>query len=138
MEWFLKLIRVAGASFPVASSFVQLQAELDSEIILARIEKLDDPISHLHDDVADVSKEIYTELSSKDSINLDFNEAFYKKYSRVIAVFDSKGLISKKGAIGTTVPVGIWVKDPSYMLYMCALFEDHNKRGRCQLIFICI
>ncbi|MHC9510273.1 hypothetical protein [Kangiella sp. M94] len=30
MDWFFKLIRIAGVNFPVAASLVQLQAEIDA------------------------------------------------------------------------------------------------------------
>ena len=51
MNWFFKFVRIAGASFPVASSLVQLQSELDSDELNRRIQKLEDPISNLHEDV---------------------------------------------------------------------------------------
>ena len=40
MEWFVKLVRIAGVNFPVAASFVQLQAEIDSDKIEERLESL--------------------------------------------------------------------------------------------------
>ena len=59
MEWFIKIVRVAGVNFPGAASLVQLQAELDSTAMASRLEKLEDPISYLHEDIPDVAKEIY-------------------------------------------------------------------------------
>ena len=42
MDWFMKLVRVAGASFPGASSLVQLQSEIDSQAMAKRLEELSD------------------------------------------------------------------------------------------------
>ncbi|MDI6786028.1 MAG: hypothetical protein QMD92_04890 [bacterium] len=95
MDWFFSVIRVAGASFPVASSFVQLQSEIDSKSLLERVEKLEDPVSSLHADVLTLSKSIYHELKSQESINLSFSDEFYSQYSRPLAVLKSRGYIKE-------------------------------------------
>lgn len=127
MEWFLKIVRVAGVNFPGAASLVQLQAELDSNAMISRLQKLEDPISYLHQDVAEVAKSIYEEMKSTDSVNLDFNDEFYTKYSRPLAALESAGLISKNSVLGSRIPVGINLIDPSFIMYMCNLAEDQHK-----------
>ncbi len=37
IEWFFKIIRIAGVNFPVAASLVQLQAEIDSDAMEERL-----------------------------------------------------------------------------------------------------
>ncbi len=127
MDWFFKVIRVAGASFPVASSFVQLQAELDSVEMAKRIDKLSDPISYLHDDVQKVSKKIYQTLILKDSVTLDFDDEFYSEFSRPLAALESHGFIKGQHAVGKRYARGINLIDPSFIMYMCAIAEDGKK-----------
>lgn len=127
MEWFFKIVRIAGANFPVAASLVQLQAELDSEVMALRFKKLEDPISFLHEDIPDVSRLIYQKLRDKDSINLDFEEDFYTKYRRALAVLEKERFISKNGVYGSRIPLGINIIDASYIMYMCSLEEASTK-----------
>lgn len=127
MEWFLKVVRVAGVNFPGAASFVQLQAELDSSAMTRRLEKLEDPISYLHDDAANLAREIYESLKASDSVYLDFSEEFYTGYSRPLAAFESAGLISINNVLGSRIPRGINLKDPSFIMYMCNLAEEPRK-----------
>ncbi len=127
IDWFFKIIRIAGVNFPVAAAFVQLQAELESDKIADRLKKLEDPISFIHEDVPSLSREIYQTQASQDSESLSFNDEFYEKYRRPLAALNQRGFISISEALGVKVPLGIRVTDPSYMLYMCALFEDKTK-----------
>ena len=128
MDWVLKIIRIAGASFPVASSLVQLQAELDSKEISSRISKLEDPVSNLHEDVPELSGEIYQRLKSENADSLSFNDEFYKKYSRSLAALESQGYIKGYHALGKgRYAEGLRVIDPSYIIYMCALEESEEK-----------
>lgn len=126
-EWFLKVIRIAGVNFPVAASLVQFQAENDSEAMALRLQKLEDPISFLHEDLPEISKEIYQQLRANDSISLDFEEDFYIKYSRALAVLETQGFISKMSVVGSRIPLGIKIIDASYIMYMCNLAEDSQK-----------
>lgn len=127
VDWFLKLIRVAGVNFPGAASLIQLQAEIDSVKFNDRLRKLEDPISYLHEDVPELSKEIYRTLVHQDSVVLNFDDVFYVKYSRALAAIESQGLISKNSVLGSRIPLGINLIDPSYILYMCALAEVDEK-----------
>jgi hypothetical protein len=130
MDWFLKIIRIAGASCPGAASLLQLQAELDGAEIKKRIDKLSDPISFLHNDVQKVAKEIYTNLKSADSLTLNFDSAFYTKYSRPLAALDAKSLIKSQHAIGSPFAAGIYLCDPTFIMYLCALSENSKKMQR--------
>jgi hypothetical protein len=127
-DWFLSIIRIAGSSFPVASSFVQFQAEIDSKVLDKRIAKLEDPVSSLHNDVPMLSQNIYQKLKIANSINLDFDEEFYQKYSRPLAALNSQGFIGIKSAITKKYPLGIKLVDPSYIMYLCSLDKDNNSK----------
>ncbi len=127
MDWLLSIIRIAGASFPVASSLVQLQAEINSKALSDRVARLEDPISYLHDDIPEVSRKIYQKMKIVDSASLDFDAEFYKKYSRALAALESQGCIKQDRAIGQKHALGIRLVDPSYIMYMCALEEDSSK-----------
>jgi hypothetical protein len=127
MEWFFKIVRVAGVNFPVAASLVQLQAELNSEVMALKFKKLEDPISFLHEDIPEISRLIYQKLRDNDSIILDFEEDFYTKYSRVLAVLEKERFISKNVVLGSRIPLGINIIDASYIMYLCSLEEDSQK-----------
>lgn len=130
MDWLFKIIRIAGASCPGAASLLQLQAELDGAEIKKKIDKLSDPISFLHEDVQAAAKEIYKQLKSSDSLTLHFESAFYTKYSRPLAALDAKGFIKSQHAIGSPFYGGIYLCDPSFIMYLCALAEIENKMQR--------
>ena len=124
LDWLISIVRIAGSSFPVASSLVQLQAELDSKKLLERITKLEDPISYIHELVPEVSKKIYSAIQSENSSMVEFNESFYSDYSRPLSALEAKGFIKGRHALGKRYAAGIRVIDPSYIMYMCALVED--------------
>ena len=130
MDWFFSVIRLAGASFPLASSLVQLQSELDSKAIQKRIEKLEDPISFLHVDVSEFSKKLYEIIKKEEESTVSFEEDFYKRYSRVLAVLESQGFIKGLHAIGKRFAAGIQIVDASYIMYMCALHENGEKMAQ--------
>ena len=114
MDWLLSIVRVAGASFPVASSFVQLQSEIDSKSLLERVSKLEDPVSHLHQDVPEISRLIYQKLNSSNGNLVKLDEGVYKKYSRPLAVLEAQGCIKGGHAIGKSFVAGIRLVDHTY------------------------
>lgn len=93
MSWFISILKIAGASFPVAASLAQLHSEIDWTALLKRVEKLEDPISCLHSDIPAVSRLIYAELKTKESLNLTFDDEFYSKYRRPLAALEANGSI---------------------------------------------
>ena len=127
MDWLMSIVRIAGASFPGASSLVQLQAEINSKALLERVSKLEDPISFLHELVPEVSKSLYNEIRTTNSSNLTFDDYFYEKYSRPLAALESQGFIKGNHAVGKSFATGLRVTDPSFVMYMCALAEDKQK-----------
>lgn len=128
MDWLFAIIRIAGVAFPVASSLVQLQAELDSKALKERVARLEDPVSFLHVDVPELSRKLYKDLKLKNSDKLDFDQDFYNKYSRALAPLqESQGYIQGSHAIGKRFAAGIRLVDPSYIMYLCALEEDDVK-----------
>ncbi|CAK8722407.1 hypothetical protein GMJAKD_11625 [Candidatus Electrothrix aarhusensis] len=117
----------AHIKFIGTAAFIQLQAEIDSDKIEHRLRQFEDPISYLHEDVPALSKEIYQKLSTDDSIHLKFEEDFYNKFSRPLAALAANNLISEKRGVFRSIPCGINLTDPTYILYMCRLAEDQNK-----------
>lgn len=138
MNWFISIVKIAGASFPVASSLVQLHSEIESGALLRRLEKLEDPVSFLHEDVPALSKLIYQELKSKESNNLSLDDEFYSKYSRPLATLETKGYIEGIHTLGNRYYGGIYLCDPSFIMYLCALSENKNKMEELiQLVDAC-
>ena len=127
MDWVLKLVRVAGVTNPFTAPFVQLQAEIESVEVEKRLTKLENPISQLHDDVVDIAKKIYDELQKNDSVNLSFEETFYNTYRRGLTALSNKNLISLENILGVATPLQINLTEPSFIMYMCASFEDPEK-----------
>lgn len=126
-DWFLAIIRIAGASFPGASSLVQLQAELDSHEIQKRLDKLEDPISSLHPDIPKLSSLLYRELEKENNERVDFDNDFYRKYSKPLAILDKKNYISILNTVGSRYPSNITLSDPSFIMYLCRIAEDEKK-----------
>lgn len=127
MDWLMSIVRIAGASFPGASSLVQLQAEIHSRALLERVSKLEDPISFLHALLPELSKLLYHEIRTTNSNKLQFDKYFYEKYSRPLAALESHGFIRGSHAAGKNYAAGLRVTDPSFIMYMCALAEDKQK-----------
>lgn len=127
MNWLFALTRVAGASFPLASSLVQLQAELSGLEIQARLREIEDPISHIHPDVRELAREIYIALRDRGLWPLEMSEDFYGRYSRPLAMLEAARHIDATHAIGRRFAGGIWSNGPSFTLYMCALYEDPGR-----------
>lgn len=127
MDWLLSILKIAGASFPVASSIVQFLAEAESKALMERMDRLEDPVSCIHDDVPELSRLIYRKLKLEKLAKLDFDDEFYKKYSRALAALESHGFIQGGHALGKKYAAGIRLVDPSYIMYLCALEEDGKK-----------
>ena len=130
IDWLFSLIRIAGVAFPVASSLVQWQAEISSKDLLERIQKLEDPVSFLHEDIPKLSKLIYQSLRENESPVLSFEDEFYDQYSRALAALESKGYIESTHCLGNRHPVNVFLCDASYIMYICALAEDKSKMAR--------
>jgi len=127
MNWLLVIAKVVGASFAGASSLVQLQSEIESNKLSKRVSKLEDPISNIHEDVPELSKELYRALKKEDSTSLSFEESFYTKYSRALASLEAQGYLKGKHAIGKRYAAGIRIKNPLFIMYLCALEEEMSK-----------
>jgi hypothetical protein len=127
MDWFYSIVRIAGASFPVASSLVQLQAEVDSKKLLERVRRLEDPISFVHEDIPELSRLIYRHLKSTDSPKVVFSTELHTKFKRPLAALEKLGCIKGTHAIGEMYVGGFWLSDPTFVMYMCALEEDKCK-----------
>lgn len=124
MEWFIRLVRIAGASFPGASSLVQLQSELSSIQFEQRLKELEDPISQIDDHVQDAAKIMYQALKEQDSININLDPAFYERYNRTIILLENKGLIKREMANGHRHPLCVSLINPFFIVYMSAFSEN--------------
>jgi len=127
MDWLLSIVKIAGAAFPVTSSLVQFLAEVDSKALMERVDRLEDPVSCIHDDVPELSRLIYRKLKVEKLTKLDFDDEFYKKYSRALATLESHGFIQGGHVFGKKYAAGIRLVDSSYIMYLCALEEDGEK-----------
>ena len=127
MDWLFKIVRIAGASFPVAASLVQLQAEIDAKSLSERVSRLEDPISSLHQDVPEVSRRIYTALKNAEDFPLEFDDAFYGAFARALAALEAERFLEPHHTIGKEYAGGLSVSDPTFVMYMCALAEDRQK-----------
>lgn len=130
MKWLMSVARVIGASLPFVPSLIQLQAEIDSAAIQRRLLALEDPISILHPDIRDVSEKIYAGLVDTDSAKLNFDEVFYRRYSRPLAILEAQGFIVGAHVIGARYADGLRLQDPQFVLYLAALYEDQSKMDR--------
>jgi hypothetical protein len=130
MKWLMSVARVVGASLPFMPSLIQLQVEIDSAAIQRRLLALEDPISLLHPDIREVSEKLYRELITTGSAQIKFDDALYTRYSRPLAILEAQGFIVGTHAIGARYVDGLWLQDPKYILYLCALYEDQSKMDR--------
>ncbi len=133
-NWFYKIIRIAGAGFPVSSSLVQYHAELQSAKTDIRLAKIEDPISFFHDDISQFSKLVYTELKNQDSWKLNFDEGFYQRYKRCMAVLEKARLIKLIKGLGQTIPECVNITDATYFYYIFATSMRKNIRWLRYLI----
>lgn len=127
MNWFFSIIRIAGVAFPVASSLVQLQTEIDSAALSNRIKRLEDPISTLHDDVQPVGRLLYSAITKQNSSSLEFEGEFYTRFTRVLAILESQHYIKGYHVVGKRYAHGLEIYDPTFIMYLCELEEDSNK-----------
>lgn len=106
---------------------VQLQAEIDADKIDNRLQKLETPIGALHEDINKVSRLIYDEIKRSDDLLIELNKDDYRKYSRVLAVLETSSFIKGFHALNNgQFAKGLSVTDPTYVLYMSALFENQE------------
>lgn len=130
MNWFFALARVAGASFPVTSSLAQLQAELDSAATQNRLQRLEDPVAAIHPDVNEVTGKIYDAIKQAGRLPVSFNDEFYSRFGRVLALLEARGFIRGTHTFQKRFFTGIWVPDPNFVAYMCGLHENAGKMDR--------
>jgi hypothetical protein len=124
MNWFFAVARVAGSSFPVASSLVQLQAEIDSAATQARLRRLEDPWSAIHPDVREATGIIYDAVRRTGRLPVAFSDDFYERFARVLALLEARGCIRGTHTFQKRFFTGIWLPDPYFFAYVCGLHEE--------------
>ena len=85
-----------------------------------------------------MSERLYKELAATGVAKLRFDGAFYTQYSKSLAILEAQGFIVGTHAIGGRYVDGLWLQDPKYVVYLCALYEDQSKMDRLvQLLESC-
>jgi hypothetical protein len=130
MGWIQSLARIVGAGIPFGGVAVQISAELESREFQRRLQEIEDPISGLHPDVRAVSELIYERLSAANSTNIDLSETEQTEYARPLAALQARGLIDGTHAMGSPFALHFWLRSPTYVLYMAALYEDADLMER--------
>ncbi|MBI5768681.1 MAG: hypothetical protein HZA93_12860 [Verrucomicrobia bacterium] len=128
MNWISTLIKVAGSVSPLTSPLVQLQSEMDSAALQARLVRLEDPLSALQPDIPEASAVIYSIIKKTEDASFKLEDDTYQRFRRALAILESRGHIVCAHRLGHQVPLGIRVSDPGYLLfYLCPRFEDGEK-----------
>jgi hypothetical protein len=108
----------------LTAPFVQLASDLESDRIKKDVNQLKDPISNLHPDIRILSKSIYKELIETDDIFLRMDDAFFQKFLQPLSILESNDAINLRKNVNATIPQGIFIKDPGYVLYLCKLYAE--------------
>jgi tRNA A37 N6-isopentenylltransferase MiaA len=127
MNWLVSVLKVAGASFPVSASLVQLHSEIQGNAFEQRIRNLEDPISALHPRIQELARHVYSAIEAENSPRLQFSKEFYDEFSRPLAALESQGLIQGLHTFGDSFFAGLRITDPTFIMYMCSLFEDSSR-----------
>lgn len=130
MNWLASWVRIVGASFPGASSAVQLQTEIDSRKIQTRLRQLEDPISSLHPDVRVVSEQLYGQVRETNRSHFELADTFYVQYARVLGLLEARGHVTATHTLGRRFGGGLTVSNPGFMLYIAALYEEPEHLAR--------
>jgi len=70
---------------------------------------------------------IYKKLKTRNSTRIEFEDEFYKNFSKPLAALESKGFIKGLHSLGHSYQSGIEVTDPTYIMYLCAIAEEAEK-----------
>lgn len=115
---------MAGTATPFTAWAVQLQAELDSAEIKGRLRRLEDPISALHPGVQDASEEIYRAICATGRTPVVLAPEAIDRHRRPLEMLHAKRYIDATHTLGGRFNGGLWLNDPAYVIWLCALFAD--------------
>ncbi len=135
MTWMASLARVFGAAVPFGSILVQISAEVESRDIQARLRRLEDPISSLHPDIRELASLIYTSVEDSDESRVQLSQEEYERFRRPLAMLEQNGHIRGSHSLQQRFIAGFWLVEPTFVLYMCALFEDPDIMERLVAYF---
>ena len=107
-----------------------MSAELESREFQRRLEQLEDPISALHPDVRAVSQLLYERLAIAEGSKVELSPEEQDRYASPLAMLEANGLLDGTHVIGTHYAVDYWFRNPTFVLYMAALYEDANLMER--------
>jgi hypothetical protein len=124
----MSAVRMLGTTNPLSAVLVQLQAEIDSVGVQRRLLALEDPVSALHPDIQEVSAKLYEAVAVTEtaSAHLRFDDAFYTRYSKVLAILEAKRLVTGYHSINRRYSQGLLL-EPEYFVYLCARHADQGK-----------
>lgn len=94
---------------------------------MSSLGRLEDPLTHLHEDMPELSRWLYAAVQAAGEARLKFDEETYARFQRGLAVLESHGHIECAHVIGREVPLSLSVSDPAFLLYLAARFEDRTK-----------
>ena len=126
MSWYIKSLKMLGVMIPLTAPLVQLASDCESDQMKKDIDKLLDPITSLHLDIKPLSKELYKQLVEVDEKLLLMNDDFFHKYLRPLSLLEAQGAIKFRKDANKSVPQGVFLIDPGFVLYLCQLFADTN------------
>lgn len=124
MSWFVKSLKMLGVTTPLTAPLVQLASDCENDQMKNDIDKLLDPITNLHPDIKSLSEELYKQLMEVDEKMLLMNDDFFHRYLRPLSLLEAQGAIKFRKNVNKSVPQGLFLIDPGFVLYLCRLFAD--------------
>ncbi len=124
IDWFFRLVRIAGACNPASAVLLQFQSEMDSIAVNKRLDSLQDPISSIHDSSYDLCKCLYDGLVTGEPNILDFSKESCINFSRPLAMFETKRYLKRNMVLGYKYATEIELTDPSFALYLGRKFAN--------------
>lgn len=131
MGWLLTIARIAGTTSPFTAWLVQAEAEIKAKDFQTRLERLEDPFSRLHPDVRELGRILYESIQNTDESRVQLDDTRMQRYARALAILKAAGCIEGTSTVGGgPFYGGIYVTDPSFLLYLCTLYEDSDLMDR--------
>ena len=126
MSWYYRLVKIGGAFIPGTAPLLQTANELEQAEFDRRLRAFEDPISHLHPKIPEVSRILYDVLSSSEDLNpvIELEEEQYRELRPALNRLEAEELIHGRHTFSKRFWGGLRISDPGYMLYLYACFGD--------------
>jgi hypothetical protein len=125
-RWFYKVIKMSGNGYPASMLITKILKGTDNITDIEKFQRLEEYFNKSHTDILKVSKFFYKQLLLHDANIIYFSDDFYINYSSSINTLESYGFISASHKEHFDLPLTIILIDPTYIIYLCALFDDDN------------